>query len=241
MSEGSHPFPSRTRKLSPPEPMVLRGKPRGRVGRCRILFENPRCPRGNGGFLFSTHRISAVRCTAPPPEVASLGRQYNPGLGVPHAWILAECRGLDGGVVAGRLWWAPRGVDGRRARGERAGPGLQVPGRLLPGDHHVRGRALPRLHPLPALVSVAGAPCPRRLLALAIAVILLLWVPSVAMAALCLSLAPERLELMAVGAQGDAWTRADQALGVPSSGWLTPSKWRGDSAPGVHPTSLENA
>ncbi len=52
MSEGSHPFPSRTRKLSPPEPMVLRGKPRGRVGRCRILFENPRCPRGNGGFLF---------------------------------------------------------------------------------------------------------------------------------------------------------------------------------------------
>ena len=39
MSEGSHPFPSRTRKLSPPEPMVLRGKPRGRVGRCRIFLE----------------------------------------------------------------------------------------------------------------------------------------------------------------------------------------------------------
>src|SRR5712692_4925430 len=38
ISEGSHPFPSRTRKLSPPEPMVLRGKPRGRVGRCRIFF-----------------------------------------------------------------------------------------------------------------------------------------------------------------------------------------------------------
>ena len=42
ISEGSHPFPSRTRKLSPPEPMVLRGKPRGRVGRCRIL-----CPRSS--------------------------------------------------------------------------------------------------------------------------------------------------------------------------------------------------
>ena len=41
ISEGSHPFPSRTRKLSPPEPMVLRGKPRGRVGRCRIFFESP--------------------------------------------------------------------------------------------------------------------------------------------------------------------------------------------------------
>jgi hypothetical protein len=41
MSEGSHPFPSRTRKLSPPEPMVLRGKPRGRVGRCRIFLKAP--------------------------------------------------------------------------------------------------------------------------------------------------------------------------------------------------------
>src|SRR5216683_4756486 len=38
ISEGSHPFPSRTRKLSPPEPMVLRGKPCGRVGRCRIFL-----------------------------------------------------------------------------------------------------------------------------------------------------------------------------------------------------------
>src|SRR5690349_7849220 len=49
MSEGSHPFPSRTRKLSPPEPMVLRGKPRGRVGRCRILFaEKGPGPRRHG-------------------------------------------------------------------------------------------------------------------------------------------------------------------------------------------------
>src|SRR5215204_5612585 len=38
ISVGSHPFPSRTRKLSPPEPMVLHGKPCGRVGRCRIFF-----------------------------------------------------------------------------------------------------------------------------------------------------------------------------------------------------------
>ena len=36
--EGLHPFPSRTRKLSPPTPMVLRGKPRGRVGRCQGIF-----------------------------------------------------------------------------------------------------------------------------------------------------------------------------------------------------------
>ena len=52
MSEGSHPFPSRTRKLSPPEPMVLRGKPRGRVGRCRAVPgpspSGVRRPRGPG-------------------------------------------------------------------------------------------------------------------------------------------------------------------------------------------------
>src|SRR5436190_12358289 len=35
MAEGRHPFPFRTRKLSPPAPMVLSGQPGGRVGRCR--------------------------------------------------------------------------------------------------------------------------------------------------------------------------------------------------------------
>ena len=51
ISEGSHPFPSRTRKLSPPEPMVLRGKPRGRVGRRRVFSgtSRPPVPPGAGG------------------------------------------------------------------------------------------------------------------------------------------------------------------------------------------------
>src|SRR3990172_2703707 len=35
MPEGPHPFPSRTRQLSPPGPMVLRWQRRGRVGRRR--------------------------------------------------------------------------------------------------------------------------------------------------------------------------------------------------------------
>src|SRR5436190_22422625 len=35
IGEGSHPFPFRTRKLSPLPPMVLRGNLRGRVGHCR--------------------------------------------------------------------------------------------------------------------------------------------------------------------------------------------------------------
>jgi hypothetical protein len=37
---GKHPFPFRTRQLSPPAPMVLRAKVRGRVGRCReVIFK----------------------------------------------------------------------------------------------------------------------------------------------------------------------------------------------------------
>src|SRR5687768_3578730 len=35
MAAGPHPFPSRTRQLSPPAPMVLGGRPPGRVGRRR--------------------------------------------------------------------------------------------------------------------------------------------------------------------------------------------------------------
>src|SRR4029434_2602388 len=36
LPEGPHPFPSRTRKLSPPGPMVLCWQRHGRVGRCRV-------------------------------------------------------------------------------------------------------------------------------------------------------------------------------------------------------------
>src|SRR3990172_4743700 len=38
LAEGPHPFPFRTRPLSPPAPMVLSGRPGGRVGRCRDFF-----------------------------------------------------------------------------------------------------------------------------------------------------------------------------------------------------------
>jgi hypothetical protein len=40
ISRRSHPIPSRTRKLSSLEPMVLLGQPSGRVGRCRGYFES---------------------------------------------------------------------------------------------------------------------------------------------------------------------------------------------------------
>jgi hypothetical protein len=39
MAEGFHTYPSRTRPLSPPAPMVLEPQGSGRVGRCQALFK----------------------------------------------------------------------------------------------------------------------------------------------------------------------------------------------------------
>src|ERR1700689_5325186 len=39
IAKGKHPVPSRTRKLSPSAPMVLRGGPRGRVGHRRTCLK----------------------------------------------------------------------------------------------------------------------------------------------------------------------------------------------------------
>jgi hypothetical protein len=38
LSEGPHPFPSRTRKLSPLEPIILPSQGGGKVGSRRILY-----------------------------------------------------------------------------------------------------------------------------------------------------------------------------------------------------------
>jgi hypothetical protein len=43
MAKGKHPVPFRTRKLSSSAPMVLRGRPRGRVGRRRTSSPEGRC------------------------------------------------------------------------------------------------------------------------------------------------------------------------------------------------------
>ena len=69
ISEGSHPFPSRTRKLSPPEPMVLRGKPRGRVGRCRIFLL-----RAPGALHWAPGAFFLARCLMARPGRRGLGR-----------------------------------------------------------------------------------------------------------------------------------------------------------------------
>jgi hypothetical protein len=51
LPRGFHPFPSRTRKLSPAGPIVLRAKVRGRVGRRRIKIKG-HVLYGTWPFLF---------------------------------------------------------------------------------------------------------------------------------------------------------------------------------------------
>src|SRR4051794_38307911 len=50
----SHPFPSRTRKLSLPAPMVLGGRPPGRVGRRRISLGEPPAHAQGALFVFTS-------------------------------------------------------------------------------------------------------------------------------------------------------------------------------------------
>src|SRR5579859_7356812 len=49
-AEGTHPFPSRTRSLSPPAPTILQGQPCGTIGRCR----SPRPPKHGSRRLMCT-------------------------------------------------------------------------------------------------------------------------------------------------------------------------------------------
>src|SRR6266516_117476 len=70
MAEGEHPVPSRTRQLSPPAPMVLPGRPGGRVGRRRDIFE--KAARASRGRPFRFRLPSMHRCPGPcsrAPEV----------------------------------------------------------------------------------------------------------------------------------------------------------------------------
>ena len=57
MAEGFHPFPFRTRKLSPPAPTVLHGSLCGRIGRCQGNLVKP---RGNPGLFCVHHAAPAL-------------------------------------------------------------------------------------------------------------------------------------------------------------------------------------
>src|SRR6185312_16132087 len=88
MAEGSHPFPFRTRPLSPPAPMVLSGRPGGRVGRCRdFSFSSvpslDGCSVGAFAFLAAFRSARSVRlpvCSVPLPRLDRTSSQTIPGL-----------------------------------------------------------------------------------------------------------------------------------------------------------------
>src|SRR5688572_8566749 len=62
---GIHLFPFRTEKLSPPAPMVLRGRPRGRVGRRPFFVSST--PSSMACEQFSTLQPSASACQHATP------------------------------------------------------------------------------------------------------------------------------------------------------------------------------
>ena len=74
MAEGKHPVPSRTRKLSPPAPMVLPGRLGGRVGRCRDIVENG--PRLRAARWF--HGTFGARAETPDPAGRPTRRRPRP-------------------------------------------------------------------------------------------------------------------------------------------------------------------
>ena len=55
IARGKHPVPSRTRKLSPSAPMVLRGRPRGRVGHRRTYHPKKAGPLRGPASLRCAH------------------------------------------------------------------------------------------------------------------------------------------------------------------------------------------
>ena len=74
IAEGRHPVPYRTRKLSPPAPMVLPGKLGGRVGRRRDSSRSAAC-----GRRFVVPGVPRRRRALPPPRTARCAREGHRG------------------------------------------------------------------------------------------------------------------------------------------------------------------
>src|SRR5436853_5216523 len=55
IAEGKHPFPSRTRPLSLPAPMILWGQPHGKIGRCHSTRLRRR-------FFYTPHLFQLFCC-----------------------------------------------------------------------------------------------------------------------------------------------------------------------------------
>src|SRR4051812_4526010 len=98
MAAVSHPFPSRTRQLSPPAPMVLGGRPPGRVGRRRISHAKRPLPQRQGALVVfrPAGRIACygrgTRSTSAPRQGSAAGRGRAPGGAGPAAVPTAPAR-----------------------------------------------------------------------------------------------------------------------------------------------------
>ncbi len=170
MAEGSHPFPFRTRKLSPPAPMVLGSRGPGRVGRRRALTWR-RTPGDGGPSPFSapvptTDRLDPS-CRPPPRPTHAVvvppGRAAPPALAgapghpapvgahpvalprVPPATPVAAAAPRLAGVLRGGRA-SPARSRRRAGAGVPAG-GAQVPGRAARNGRAHRGSAAPRRGP----------------------------------------------------------------------------------------------
>ena len=125
IAEGTHPFPFRTRQLSPPAAMVLPGRPGGRVARCRQTF-------------FSAQRIAAgsffilcVRLPVPQRrrrQVKPARNRVRPGRFASKYWSL-PC-----GANTARCGFLPAPWDVETLHGTR----------LLENAESLPGRAGPR-------------------------------------------------------------------------------------------------
>src|SRR5579875_580953 len=93
IAKGKHPVPFRTRKLSPSAPMVLRGGPRGRVGRRRTCLKRAARERSSGPL-----RLSAANVEGEAGSVAEEPRTRK-GAGARRTGVAAG--GRRGGVAAG--------------------------------------------------------------------------------------------------------------------------------------------
>lgn len=145
MAEGIHPVPSRTRKLSPPAPMVLPGQPGGRVGRRRTLrrraapvrarpFAFPRVPCGHAEVAPSPprpeRRPQARRVDAPQGRARRTSIHREDRQGRPRDRPPGSGRRAAGTRRLGR-----RRIGGAQGQGSRASVGS--------GPRDRRARALP--------------------------------------------------------------------------------------------------
>src|SRR5215210_1473620 len=83
MAAGIHLFPFRTEKLSPPAPMVLRGRPRGRVGRRPFFMLGASRHATPFGLRFQHFSFLFVPPTRTQSGTVQQGPRFSDGGGCP--------------------------------------------------------------------------------------------------------------------------------------------------------------